>query len=158
MLIGFGYDIHRLEPGLPMTLAGVQIADPPAGPVAHSDGDVVLHALCDALLGAAALGDIGRHFPDTDPAYRGISSIELLRQVAVLLSAEGLRPHNIDCTLVLERPKIAPYRERMRSAMAEALGLPIERVSIKATTNEGLGSIGAGQGVAAYAVATLVGE
>jgi 2-C-methyl-D-erythritol 2,4-cyclodiphosphate synthase len=155
MLVGFGYDIHRLEPGRPMTLAGVPIADPPAGPVAHSDGDVVLHALCDALLGAAALGDIGRHFPDTDPAYKGISSIELLRQVVALLAGRGLWPHNVDCTLVLERPKIAPYREQMCRAMADVLGLPVERVSIKATTNEGLGPIGAGEGVAAYAVATL---
>jgi 2-C-methyl-D-erythritol 2,4-cyclodiphosphate synthase len=158
MLVGFGYDIHRLEAGLPMTLAGVRIDDPPAGPVAHSDGDVVLHALCDALLGAAALGDIGRHFPDTDPAYRGIDSLELLRRVVALLAGRGLRPHNVDCTLVLERPKIAPYRDRMCAAMAGALGLPVERVSIKATTNEGLGPIGAGQGVAAYAVATVTGE
>lgn len=155
MLAGFGYDVHRLEPGRVMVLGGVEIPDAPSGPVAHSDGDVLLHAVCDALLGAAALGDIGKHFPDTDPAYRGISSLELLRQVVELLGNEGMRPHNLDCMLILERPKIAPYRDLMRQRIAEALGLPPERVSVKATTNEGLGPIGAGEGMAAYAVATV---
>lgn len=155
MLAGFGYDIHRLQPGLPLRLGGIDIPDAPAGPAAHSDGDVILHATCDALLGAAALGDIGRHFPDTDPAYRGINSLELLRHVMALLAGEGLRPRNVDCMVVLERPKIAPYREAMRQAMADAMGLPPERVSVKATTNEGLGPIGAGEGMAAYAVATV---
>ena len=155
MLVGFGYDVHRLEAGRPMVLGGVEIPDAPSGPVAHSDGDVLLHAVCDALLGAAALGDIGRHFPDTDPAYRGISSLELLRQVTRLLAEQGMRPHNLDCMLILERPKIAPYRDLMRQRIADTLGLPPERVSVKATTNEGLGPIGAGEGMAAYAVATL---
>ncbi len=156
MLAGFGYDVHRLEAGRTMVLGGVEIPDSPSGPVAHSDGDVLLHAVCDALLGAAALGDIGKHFPDTDPAYKGISSLELLRRVAGLLRDQGMRPHNLDCMLILERPKIAPYRDLMRERIAGALGLPAERVSVKATTNEGLGPIGAGEGMAAYAVATVV--
>lgn len=155
MLVGFGYDVHRLEAGRTMVLGGVEIPDAESGPVAHSDGDVLLHAVCDALLGAAALGDIGKHFPDTDPAYKGISSLELLRQVARLLAEQGMRPHNLDCMLILERPKIAPYRELMRERIADALGLPAGRVSVKATTNEGLGPIGAGEGMAAYAVATI---
>jgi 2-C-methyl-D-erythritol 2,4-cyclodiphosphate synthase len=138
-----------------MRLGGVDIPEAEAGPVAHSDGDVLLHAICDALLGAAALGDIGRHFPDTDPVFRGIASLELLRRVVALLAAHTLVPHNIDCMLILERPKIAPYRDAMRQAIADAAGLTIERVSVKATTNEGLGPVGAGEGVAAYAVATV---
>lgn len=157
MFAGFGYDVHRLEAGRAMVLGGVEIPDAPSGPVAHSDGDVLLHAVCDALLGAAALGDIGKHFPDTDPAYKGISSLELLRQVVELLRNQGMRPHNLDCMLILERPKIAPYRDLMCQRIAGALGLPPERVSVKATTNEGLGPIGAGEGMAAYAVATVVG-
>jgi len=155
MLVGFGYDIHRLQAGLPMRLGGVDIPTAESGPVAHSDGDVVLHALCDALLGALALGDIGRHFPDTDPAYRGINSLALLRHVVAMVAAHGHRPRNVDCMLILERPKIAPYREPMRHAIADALGLPVERVSVKATTNEGLGPIGAGEGAAAYCVVTV---
>ena len=155
MLVGFGYDIHRLEAGRPMRLGGVDIPTAEAGPVAHSDGDVLLHAVCDALLGAGALGDIGKHFPDTDPAYRGIDSLELLRRVVRLLDEHGLRPHNLDCMLILEHPKIAPYRELMRDAIANALGIDPGRVSVKATTNEGLGAIGAREGLAAYAVVTV---
>lgn len=156
MLVGFGYDIHRLEAGLPLRLGGIDIPEASSGPVAHSDGDVLLHALCDALLGAAALGDIGRHFPDTDPAYKGIASIALLRKVVDLLAERSLFPHNVDCMILLERPKIAPYREAIRELLATTLGLPSERVSVKATTHEGLGPIGAGDGIAAYAVATVV--
>jgi 2-C-methyl-D-erythritol 2,4-cyclodiphosphate synthase len=155
MRSGFGYDIHRLEPGLPLKLGGLDIPDAPAGPVAHSDGDVLLHALCDALLGSAALGDIGQHFPDTDPKYRGINSLRLLEEVVALLLSHGLVPNNVDCMLLLERPKIAPYREAIRESIAGALGLPLDAVSVKATTNEGLGPIGAGEGMAAYAVATV---
>jgi 2-C-methyl-D-erythritol 2,4-cyclodiphosphate synthase len=155
MLVGFGYDIHRLEPGRPMRLGGIDLPDAPAGPVAHSDGDVLLHALCDALLGAAGLGDIGVHFPDTDEAYRGVDSMVLLERVVALLAAEGLRPHNVDCTVVLERPKVSPHRIAMQQTIAGALGLESRRVSIKATTNEQLGPIGAGEGIAAYAVATV---
>jgi 2-C-methyl-D-erythritol 2,4-cyclodiphosphate synthase len=156
MLVGFGYDIHRLEAGRPLRLGGVDIPAADAGPIAHSDGDVLLHALCDALLGAAGLGDIGHQFPDTDEAYRGISSLELLARVAHLIAAEGLAPNNVDCTVVLERPKLAPHRPAMQEAIASVLEIATRRVSIKATTNEKLGAIGAGEGIAAYAVATLV--
>jgi 2-C-methyl-D-erythritol 2,4-cyclodiphosphate synthase len=138
-----------------MRLGGVDIPTAESGPVAHSDGDVLVHAICDAFLGAAALDDIGRHFPDTDPAYRGIDSLGLLRRVIELLASHGLTPHNLDCMLILERPKIAPYRDAMREAISGATGLPLGRVSVKATTNEGLGSIGSGEGIAAYAVATV---
>lgn len=155
MRVGFGYDVHRLERGRPLRLGGVDIPDAPAGPIAHSDGDVILHALCDALLGSAALGDIGIHFPDTDAKYRGIASLELLREVVSLLSEKGYAPNNVDCMLILERPKISPYREAIRETIAGALGLGLDAVSLKATTHEGLGPIGAGEGVAAYAVATV---
>jgi 2-C-methyl-D-erythritol 2,4-cyclodiphosphate synthase len=156
MLVGFGYDIHRLEAGRPMRLGGVDLPEATAGPVAHSDGDVLLHALCDALLGAAGLGDIGIQFPDTDEEFRGIDSLELLARVVALVEREGLRAHNVDCTVVLERPKLSPHREAMRTSIARTIGLDPRRVSLKATTNEGLGPIGAGEGIAAYAVATLV--
>ncbi|MBC8145868.1 MAG: 2-C-methyl-D-erythritol 2,4-cyclodiphosphate synthase [bacterium] len=156
MFVGFGYDIHRLEPGRPMRLGGVDIPEALSGPVAHSDGDVLLHAICDALLGAAGLSDIGVHFPDTDAAYRGIDSLRLLERVVTLIAAEGLVPNNVDCTVVLELPKLSPYREEMRNAIADVLGIESRRVAVKATTNEKLGSIGSGDGIAAYAVATLV--
>jgi 2-C-methyl-D-erythritol 2,4-cyclodiphosphate synthase len=116
----------------------------------------LIHALCDALLGALALGDIGTHFPDTDPEWQDADSVDLLRRVAGLIAEHGHRPNNVDCMLILERPKIGPYREQMRLTMAEALGMPVERVSVKATTHEKLGPLGAAEGVAAYAVATLV--
>ncbi|MCS6808392.1 MAG: 2-C-methyl-D-erythritol 2,4-cyclodiphosphate synthase [Bacteroidota bacterium] len=153
-MIGFGYDIHRLAEGETLILGGIEIPSS-FGTVAHSDGDVLIHALCDALLGAAGLGDIGEHFPDTDPRYRGISSIKLLRQVVGLLQGEGYTIVNIDCTLVLERPKILPYKAAMRSCIAEACGIALQRVSIKATTSEKLGFVGAGEGVEAYAICQL---
>lgn len=156
MLVGFGYDIHRLEAGRPMRIGGIDLADATRGPVAHSDGDVLLHALCDALLGAAGLGDIGVQFPDTDPAYRGIASLRLLERVVALIAGEGLVANNVDCTVVLEAPKLSPHRTAMQRAIADVLGIETRRVSIKATTNERLGSIGAGEGVAAYAIASLV--
>lgn len=155
MRIGFGFDIHRLEPGLPLTLGGVVIEGATHGPVAHSDGDVLLHALCDALLGAAALGDIGHHFPDTDPTLRGISSIELLRRTVEILAANNFTPYNVDSTVVLEAPRIAPSIDSMRKAISTASGIPISHVSVKATTNEQLGSIGRKQGVSAYAIASV---
>ena len=154
--VGFGYDIHRLEVGRPLWLGGVLIADADRGAVAHSDGDVLLHALCDALLGSVGLEDIGSHFPDTDPAYKGIASLTLLTRVARLLEERGATPVNVDCTVVLERPKIGPYRTEMRAAIAKGLGVSTDTVSIKATTNEALGPIGAGDGIAAYAVASVV--
>lgn len=138
-----------------MRLGGVDIPEALSGPVAHSDGDVILHALCDALLGAAGLGDIGHHFPDSDPVWKGVNSLRFLREVGSMLAARGLRAHNVDCMLILERPRIGPYRDLMRSAIAEALHLPLERVSIKATTAEGLGDFGNGAGMAAHAVATV---
>jgi 2-C-methyl-D-erythritol 4-phosphate cytidylyltransferase/2-C-methyl-D-erythritol 2,4-cyclodiphosphate synthase len=151
---GFGYDVHRLVPGRPLVLGGVEIPSE-LGLLGHSDADVIVHALMDALLGAAALGDIGRHFPDNDPRYAGADSIALLREVTGLVAAAGWRPVNLDMTLLLERPKIAPHVARMQSRIAAAVGLTVGAVSIKATTNEGLGSIGRGEGAAATAVATL---
>lgn len=152
--IGFGYDIHRLAAGRTLTLGGVRITDD-FGCVAHSDGDVLLHAICDALLGAAALGDIGLHFPDTDPGYRGISSLLLLERCADLVTAHGYAIANIDATLVLERPKIQPQVEAMREAIACAAGIEAGAVSVKATTAEGLGPAGAAEAVEAHAVALL---
>ena len=135
MRIGFGYDVHALTEGRSLVLGGIGIPWE-RGLSGHSDADVVLHALMDALLGAAALGDIGSHFPDTDPRYRGISSLTLLEEVAKLLRGAGYRVNNIDCTLVAEAPRIRPYVGAMREKIAAALGVPAEDVSIKATTNE----------------------
>ncbi len=154
MLIGFGYDVHRLVPGRPLVLGGVTIPGE-RGLEGHSDADVVLHALMDALLGAAGLGDIGRHFPPTDPAYEGADSLELLRRVVALLAAEGYRPVNCDITVVAERPKIGPHVEAMRERISAVLDVEPRRVSIKATTNERMGFVGREEGVAAYAVALI---
>lgn len=153
--VGFGYDAHRLTHGRKLILGGVEIPSA-KGLDGHSDADVLLHAICDALLGAAALGDIGVHFPDADPQYRGISSVTLLARVASLLVDQGYRTINVDATLVLERPKIGPYVPAMREAIAGALAIQTDAVSIKATTNEGLGAVGAGEGAVAHAVALLV--
>jgi 2-C-methyl-D-erythritol 2,4-cyclodiphosphate synthase len=152
--IGFGYDIHRLARGRKLILGGVRIPSE-LGLLGHSDADVLLHAICDALLGAAALGDIGKHFPDTDPKFKGISSLKLLTAVQQLLEAASYRVINIDSTLVLQTPKIAPHIPAMRQKIARALKAGIDQVSIKATTNEGLGALGAGEGCAAYAVAAI---
>ena len=155
--IGYGYDVHRLTEGRPLVLGGVTIPWE-KGLLGHSDADVMLHALMDALLGAAALGDIGHLFPDSDQCYRGIDSRKLLRQVAVLLEQEGYAVGNVDLTLVAQRPKIAPYIDDMRTNIAADLGVSITRVSVKATTEEGLGFTGTGEGMAAHAVALLVGR
>lgn len=152
--VGFGYDVHRLEAGRRLMLGGVLVSTD-VGCVAHSDGDVLLHALCDALLGAAGLGDIGMHFPDTDPAYAGISSLELLAHVVALLHGAGYAAGNVDATVILERPKIAPHVAAMRAAIAPILGVAQDAVSIKATTSEGLGFVGEGRGAAAHAVALV---
>jgi 2-C-methyl-D-erythritol 2,4-cyclodiphosphate synthase len=152
--IGFGYDIHPLVEGRKLVLGGVEIPSS-KGLDGHSDADVLLHAIADALLGAAALGDIGKHFPNTDPRYRGISSVILLRHVSDLLTQHRLVVVNLDACLVMETPKIAPYVDRMRQEIADALGVNFDRISIKATTNEGLGAIGKGEGAAAYAVALI---
>ncbi len=155
--IGYGYDVHRLTEGRPLVLGGVTIPWE-KGLLGHSDADVMLHALMDALLGAAALGNIGHLFPDSDQRYRGIDSRKLLRQVAVLLEQEGYAVGNVDLTLVAQRPKIAPYIDDMRTNIAADLGVSITRVSVKATTEEGLGFTGTGEGMAAHAVALLVGR
>ncbi|MDH7516590.1 MAG: 2-C-methyl-D-erythritol 2,4-cyclodiphosphate synthase [Bacteroidota bacterium] len=152
--IGYGFDIHRLAAGRRLVLGGV-ILDEDFGCVAHSDGDVLVHAICDALLGAAALGDIGRHFPDDDEAYRDISSIVLLRTVRSMLAEQRWRIENIDTTVVLDRPKIASFRHEMARRIAEAADIPVEAVSIKATTSEGIGFIGRGEGIAAHAVVLI---
>ncbi len=152
--IGNGYDIHRLEEGLTLTIGGVKIPHT-KGCVAHSDGDVAIHALCDALLGALALGDIGHFFPDTDEAYRGIDSKILLQRVMDLVRKAGYTPCNADITLLLQKPKIAPYIPQMRAALAPLMDLGEDCVSVKATTMERLGPIGAEEGVAAYATILL---
>ena len=152
--IGFGYDVHRLEPGIPLWIGGVQIPHE-KGARGHSDADVLLHAICDALLGAAALGDIGTHFPDTDPAYKGINSTLLLRQTCDLLRKKGFLTVNIDSTVCLQRPKIAPHIPEMRRQIAFHMGLDEDSVSVKATTEEKLGFTGREEGIAAYAVALI---
>ncbi len=155
-LIGFGYDIHRLVPGRRLVLGGVEVPDPQGrGLDGHSDADVLLHALCDALLGAAGLPDIGVLYPNTDPAYAGVSSVSLLADVAQRLARQNLRVANVDMTLIAEAPKIAPYVGLMREIIAAQLGLEPARVGIKATTNEGLGALGRGEGMAAHAVVCL---
>lgn len=152
--IGNGYDVHQLADGLTLTLGGVNIPFE-KGCVAHSDGDVLIHALCDAMLGALALGDIGHHFPDTDPAFKGIDSRILLRRVNALIEERGYRIVNVDCTLLLQRPKVAPYIESMRNTIAQDLQTDVSNVSVKATTTEHLGFTGRGEGVAAYATALV---
>jgi 2-C-methyl-D-erythritol 2,4-cyclodiphosphate synthase len=154
MRFGFGYDVHRLVRERKLILGGVEIPFE-KGSLGHSDGDVLLHAIANALLGAAALGDIGRHFPDTDPKFKGISSLVILNHVADLLRQQHFSIENIDSTVVLQEPKIAPYTDRMQSVIASTLDLNPSQVSVKATTHEGLGFIGAGDGVAAYAVASI---
>ena len=154
MRIGHGYDVHRLVEGRPLVLGGVTVPWK-LGLLGHSDADVLTHAVMDALLGAAGLGDIGRHFPDHDPAYRGISSITLLRQVAALLRERQLAVGNVDATIVAQQPKLAPYLTGMRRNLAVCLGVPEDRINLKATTEEGLGFTGTGQGMAAHAVALL---
>ena len=153
--VGFGYDSHRLEAGLRLRLGGVDIASD-RGCVAHSDGDAVIHALCDALLGAAALGDIGTHFPDNDMAFKGIDSTVLLRRTVELLHQKGWQVHNADVTIVLERPKMVDYKPLMQKSLAELLQIPVDAMSVKAKSNEGMGFTGHGEGVAVMAAVTLV--
>ncbi len=155
--IGTGYDVHRLAEGLPLWLGGVCVPHT-HGLVGHSDADVLLHAICDALLGAAALGDIGKHFPDTDPQYKGISSLKLLAHVGRLLREKGYTIVNIDSTIVAQRPKLAPYISLMRQNIADTLGLDIDRVSVKATTTEHLGFEGREEGISSQAIALIENE
>ncbi|MBQ4021820.1 MAG: 2-C-methyl-D-erythritol 2,4-cyclodiphosphate synthase [Bacteroidales bacterium] len=152
--IGNGYDVHVLATGYRLVLGGVEIPNP-KGCVAHSDGDVILHALCDAMLGAVALGDIGHHFPDTDPQYSNIDSSILLERVAALVAAEGYRLANADITLLLQKPKIAPYIQQMREKIASVLKVGKDCISVKATTTEKLGFVGREEGVASYATVLL---
>ena len=152
--IGHGYDVHRLVPGRPLILGGVEIPWE-KGLLGHSDADVLTQAGMDALCGASKLGDIGKLFPDTDPRYAGISSLELLRQVASLLAEGGWTVVNIDATLLAQAPKVGPFRREMESKLAAALKIPPDRVNVKATTEEGLGFTGDGSGMAAHAVALL---
>ncbi len=154
MLIGQGIDAHRFETGRPLVLGGVQIPHH-QGLAAHSDGDVVIHALCDALLGAAGLGDIGHHFPDTDAAYAGIDSRILLGRVMDALAERGLLVHNADLTIAAQQPKLAPHIAMMRETLAADLGCPPTRVNVKATTTERMGFTGRGEGIAAFAVVLL---
>ena len=152
--IGQGYDVHRLATGLPMWLCGLKI-DSEEGFVAHSDGDVAIHALCDALLGALALGDIGHHFPDSSDEFAGIDSKVLLRRVMALVRAEGWEVANVDVTIALQAPKLAPHIPAMRHCLAETMGIDSSRVSVKATTTERLGFVGRGEGCEVWAVALL---
>lgn len=152
--IGSGFDVHAFAPGRDLWICGVKIPHD-LGLLGHSDADVALHALCDALLGAIALRDIGYHFPDTDPAYKGADSRRLLREVARLVEREGYAPSNVDITIIAQAPKMLPYIERMRANIAEDLAISMTQVSVKATTTERLGFTGRGEGIAAQAVALL---
>ena len=154
MRIGIGYDIHRFQEGRPLVLGGLTLPGE-TGLGGHSDADVLLHAVIDALLGAAGLGDIGQRYPPDDPAYAGADSFRLLAEVGAAVEDAGYQPENVDATLIAERPKLAPHLTRMRQAIGEALGLDAARVNVKATTNEGIGAIGRGEGIAAIAVALL---
>lgn len=154
MRIGNGYDVHRLVPDRALILGGVRV-DSPLGLLGHSDADVLTHAVCDALLGAAGLDDIGRHFPDSDPKYAGISSLILLQSVCVLLREKGFEIENIDAIIVAQRPKLAPYMDSMRQKLAETCGIRPDCVNVKATTEEGLGLTGDGGAISSYAVALL---
>ena len=154
MRIGHGYDVHRLVPERQLILGGVEIPHV-TGLLGHSDADVLLHAICDAILGAIGEGDIGRHFPDSDPAYKGIDSLKLLARVMELAGGKGFRIGNLDATIVAQRPKLAPYIATMRDNIAATLGCEPGRVNVKATTTEELGFAGRQEGIAAYAVALL---
>lgn len=153
-LTGLGYDCHRFADGRRLVLGGVEVPHD-RGLAGHSDADVLTHAIIDALLGAAALGDIGQHFPDTDQRYRDADSLELLRETVAMLSERGLAARHVDATVVIERPHLAPVRDLIRERLADALGLSSEHVSVKATRGEGIGFVGREEGVAALAIATV---
>lgn len=154
MRVGMGYDVHRLTEGRKLVLGGVKIPYE-KGLLGHSDADVLLHAVMDALLGAAALGDIGMHFPDTDPIFKDIASVKLLAQVAELLEDNGYIVENVDATIIAQRPKMRPYIEEMENNIAVVLGIRKDQVNVKATTEEGLGFTGSGEGISAHAVCTV---
>ena len=154
MRIGMGYDVHRLVEGRDLIMGGVKIPYE-KGLLGHSDADVLLHAIMDSLLGAAALGDIGKHFPDTDPKYKGADSMALLREVGNMLTSEGFHVENIDATIIAQAPKMRPHIDTMRQNIADALGIEITRVNIKATTEEGLGFTGTGEGISSQSICLL---
>jgi 2-C-methyl-D-erythritol 2,4-cyclodiphosphate synthase len=151
---GIGYDLHRLTAGRKLVLGGIEVPFD-RGPAGHSDGDALAHAICDALLGAAALGDIGTHFPDTDPQWKDAPSLRFLERVRALLSERGLRIAHIDAIVIAERPKLGPHFPAMRAALAGALGIEPQRINLKAKTNEGVDAVGRGEAIAAQAIATL---
>ncbi|HUK31929.1 MAG TPA: 2-C-methyl-D-erythritol 2,4-cyclodiphosphate synthase [Candidatus Acidoferrum sp.] len=153
---GIGYDLHRLEPGRKLIVGGVEIPFD-KGSVGHSDGDVLIHAICDALLGSAALGDIGAHFPDTDPKWKGAKSLDFLTHLSKVLDEKNIYIFHIDAVVILERPKLGPHFPAMREAIAKALGMQPDQINLKAKTNEGVDAIGRGEAIAAYAVATIAG-
>lgn len=153
--IGHGFDVHALADGLRLVLCGVEVPHT-KGCVAHSDGDVAIHAICDALLGALALGDIGKLFPDSDPKYKGIDSTKLLHDVIDIVRSKGFNINNIDCTIAMQQPKLRPYIDTMRERLAEVIGITIDRISVKATTTEHLGFEGREEGVSATAVTLLI--
>lgn len=157
MRIGFGYDVHQLVPQRKLILGGVEIPHE-KGLLGHSDADVLVHSIMDAMLGALALGDIGKHFPDSDPAYQNINSMLLLQKVATLIQKEGYALGNIDCTICAQRPKLAPHIETMQKNIADMLQTDVKNISIKATTTEGLGFPGREEGISAYAVCLLIKE
>jgi 2-C-methyl-D-erythritol 2,4-cyclodiphosphate synthase len=154
---GIGYDLHRLAAGRKLILGGIEVPFE-KGPVGHSDGDALAHAICDALLGAAGLGDIGTHFPDTDQQWKGTSSLVFLQRTRKLLDQQGLNISHVDAVVMLERPKLGPHFPAMRAALAKALGIEPAQINLKAKTNEGVGEIGRGEAVAAQAIATLEGR
>jgi 2-C-methyl-D-erythritol 2,4-cyclodiphosphate synthase len=153
--VGFGFDVHQLQEDRAMWLGGIQLMDAPKGAVGHSDADVLIHAICDALLGAAGMRDIGYHFPDTSTDFKGIDSKILLARVVALLKSENYVIGNIDCTLVLEKPKINPHIDTMKQVLAPILNIDVRDIGIKATTNEKMGYVGREEGVCAYAVALI---
>jgi 2-C-methyl-D-erythritol 2,4-cyclodiphosphate synthase len=155
--IGMGYDVHPFAEGRPLILGGITIPYQ-QGLAGHSDADCLVHAICDALLGAISAGDLGRHFPDSDPQYKDVESLLLLKKVVAMVERKGFRITNIDATIVAQAPQLAPYRTRMEEAIAAAANIEHQRVNVKATTTEGLGFIGRGEGIAAYAIALLEGR
>ncbi len=157
MRIGFGYDSHRLVEGRRLVLGGMEIPHE-KGLLGHSDADVLVHAICDAIIGAIGGGDIGKHFPDTDPAYTGISSLKLLSQVGVMAEEKGFKVNNIDSTVILERPKLLGYTYEMASNIANVLNISVDMVNVKAKTNEGMGFLGRDEGIVAFAVVTVSGK
>jgi 2-C-methyl-D-erythritol 2,4-cyclodiphosphate synthase len=153
--VGIGYDLHRLEAGRPLVIGGITVPFA-KGPVGHSDGDVLAHAMCDALFGAAGLGDIGSHFPDSDPKWKGANSLVFLEHARNLLDKSEFRIEHIDAVVILERPKLGPQFPKMQQALAKSLDITLERIHLKAKTNEGVDSVGRGEAVAAFVVATIV--